>query len=320
MKSEHRHELQTNDLGKFAEKAAVFIDVHGNRLMIGVCLACLPLAGLIYYLRSESNAQAAAWRDFSAAISAGKAEDFHAVWQDHPGTAPAYWARVQEGEHRLNLGVQSMFRNVETGTDELKKARDSFQAIIDNPRKAPPELRDRALLGLGRALESMSDGTEADAIKAYESLVKEFPNSIYKKDAEERIAILSKGSGQEFYNWFTKYPRPKLPVKGPHDPIGGGMDDEKTEEVLESFKSMDKGAGKNKSADDESLDLSDSEKPEGDKPPSEKKPADEKPVDKKPGGEAPDDADDKPAKPESKAESEPKPDSVPEPESKSDNE
>ena len=315
MKSEHRHELQTNDLGKFAEKAAVFIDVHGNRLMIGVCLACLPLAGLIYYLRSESNAQAAAWRDFSAAINVGKADDFHAVWQDHPGTSPAYWARVHEGEHRLNLGVQSMFRNVETGMDELKKARDSFQAIIDNPRKAPPELRDRALMGLGRALESMSDGSEADAIKAYESLVKEFPNSIYKKDAEERIAVLGKGSGQEFYNWFTKYPRPKLPVKGPRDPIGGGVDDEKTKEVLEGFESMDKGTGKNKSADDESLDLSDLEKSDGEKKPPKKKVSDKKPAD-----EAPDDAADEPAKPESKSESEPKPDSVPEPESKSDNE
>lgn len=315
MKSEHRHELQTNELGKFAEKAAVFIDVHGNRLMIGVCLACLPLAGLIYYLRSESNAQAAAWRDFSAAISVGKADDFHAVWQDHPGSTPAYWARVHEGEQRLNQGVQSMFRNVETGMDELKKARDSFQAIVDNPRKAPPELRDRALIGLGRALESMSDGSEGEAIKAYESLVKEFPNSIYKKDAEERISVLSKGSGQEFYTWFTKYPRPKLPVKGPHDRLGSGELDEKSREVLDKLNSASRGTGKEKSDDDEPLDLSDSEMSDDDK-----KPADKKPGDKQPGDEAPDDADGKPAKPKSKAESSPKPDSVPEPESKPDNE
>lgn len=309
MKSEHRHELQTNDLGKFAEKMAVFIDVHGNRLMIGVCLACLPLAGFIYWWRSDSNAQAAAWRDFSAAINVGKAEDFHAVWQDHPGSSPAYWARVHEGEQWLSRGVQSMFRNVETGMEELKKARDSFQVIIDNPRKAPAELRDRALIGLGRALESMSDGSEGEAIKAYESLVKEFPNSIYKKDAEERIAVLNQGSGQEFYAWFTKYPRPKLPAKGPHDKFGGGLD-EKTLEELKKLDSASKGAGKEpgeKSADDddESLSLPDSEKPD---------------VDKKPAEGAPDENADKPARPESKPESDPKPDSASEPESKPDNE
>ena len=310
MKSEHRHELQTNDLGKFAEKMAVFIDVHGNRLMIGICLACLPLAGFIYWWRSDSNAQAAAWRDFSAAINVGKAEDFHAVWQDHPGSSPAWWARVHEGEQWLARGVQSMFRNVETGTEELKKARDSFQAIIDNPRKAPAELRDRALIGLARALESMSDGSEGEAIKAYESLIKEFPNSIYKKDAEERIAVLNRGSGQEFYAWFTKYPRPKLPTKGPHDKFGGAMDDETTQKMLDEFKSLSKAAGKaagKKSADDddESLSLPESEKPDGDEKPAEG---------------APDDATDKPARPESKPESDPKPDSASEPESKPDNE
>jgi hypothetical protein len=310
MKSEHRHELQTNDLGKFAEKAAVFIDVHGNRLMIGVCLACLPLAGFIYWWRSESNAQAAAWRDFSAAINVGTATEFHTVWQDHPGRTPAYWARVHEGEQWLNQGVASMFRNVETGMDELKKARDAFQAIIDAPHKSPPELRDRALFGLGRALESMSDGSEGEAVKAYESLVKEFPNSIYKKDAEERIAVLNKGSGQEFYAWFTKYPRPKLPVKGPRDRIGSGEMDEKTKEVLEGFESMKDGTGKEKSTDDESLDLPESDLPDGETKPAQKKPAEK----------APDDADDKPAQSKSKAESDPKPDSVPEPESKPDNE
>lgn len=257
MKSEHRHELQTNDLGKFAEKAAVFIDVHGNRLMIGVCLACLPLAGFIYWWRSDTNAQAAAWRDFSAAINAGTATEFHGVWQDHPGTAPAYWARVHEGEQWLTQGVQSMFRNVETGMDELKKSRDSFQAIIDEHGRVPLELRERALIGLGRALESMSDGSAGDAVKAYETLVKEFPNSIYKKDAEERIAVLNKGSGQEFYAWFTKYPRPKLPAKGPRDRLSGDID-EKTREVLDKFDSALKGAGKDKSADDESLELPES--------------------------------------------------------------
>ena len=289
MKSEHRHDLQTNELGRFAEKMAVFIDVHGNRIMIGVCLACLPLAGFIYWWRSNSNAQAAAWRDFSAAINTNKAEEFHAVWQDHPGTAPAYWARVHEGEHWLTQGVEAMFRNVETGMEDLKKACDSFQAVIDDQSRVPSELRDRALIGLGRARESMSDGGEGEAIQAYETLVKEFPNSIYKKDAEERIVVLNKGSGQEFYAWFTKYPRPKFPVRGPRDRLSSDEMDEKTREVLEKLDAASKSTGKEHGEkpaadDDESLSLPESEMPEP------------------------------------KPESEPKPDSVPEPESKPDNE
>jgi|GEM_PF-5196782 len=303
MKSEHRHELQTNDLGKFAEKMAVFIDVHGNRLMIAVCLACLPLAGIIYWWRSDNNAQAAAWRDFSAAINVDKAEEFRAVWKDHPDTAPAYWARIHEGEKWLSLGIQSMFRNVENGMEELKNAQAAFQSIIDASRKAPPELRDRALLGMGRTLESMSNGSEDQAVKTYETLLKDFPDSIYKQDAEERIAVLKRGSGQEFYAWFSKFPRPKLPAKSPRDRISGDID-EKDRKVLDGFDAMEKGE---KATDDESLNLSESDKSDGDKKPAGKNADDKKPSD----GEG---------EPEqkSKPESDPKPDSVPEPESKAD--
>ena len=303
MKSEHRHELQTNELGKIFEKAAVWIDVHGNRLMIGVCLACLPLAGFIYWWRSDSNAQAAAWRDFSAAINTSKPEDFHAVWQDHPGTVPAYWARVHEGEQWLAEGVKKIFSNVELGTADLNKSRAAFQAVVDDPRRAPPELRDRALLGLGRALESTSAGNEAEAVKVYETLVKEFPDSIYKKDAEERITVLNRGSGQDFYAWFAKYPRPQAPVKGPRDRLSSDNMDEKSKDLLEKIESatkdtLEEGGGKSAEKppanDDESLEL-----PESDSPEAEKNAA-KQDLDVGDGN------------------SEPKPDSVPEPESKPD--
>ncbi len=298
MKSEHRHDLQTNELGKYTEKAAVWIDVHGNRLMVGICLACLPLAGFIYWWRSNNNAQAAAWRDFSAAVNVNKAEDFHSVWQDHPGTVPAYWARVHEGERWLAEGIREMFSNVELGTTHLKKAQDAFQAVLD-ASKAPVELRDRALIGLGRTLESMSNGSENEAVNAYKSLVDKYPDSIYKKDAEERIAVLTAGDGQEFYAWFSKYARPKLPVKGPRDKSAGDDQEDISEEGINRLNSalkLDKKTD-DKATDDESMELSDTEKPTAEDKPA-KKPADATPEKK------------------AKSDSEPQPDSVPEPESK----
>ena len=63
-------------------------------------------------------------------------------------------------------------------------------------------------------------------LKVYESLVKEFPDSIYKQDAEDRIAVLSKGSGQEFYAWFAKYQRPKTDDKRPHDKTADDLIDD----------------------------------------------------------------------------------------------
>jgi hypothetical protein len=291
MKSEHRHDLQTNELGKITEKVGSFMEVHGNRLMIGVCVVSLAASVAIYWVRTQRNADAAAWREMSTAIATGKAEDFYDVWVEHKGTPTGLWARVHEGESWLGQGVQELFRNVELGTEHMKKARDAFQTVVDD-RKALAEVRERGLIGLGRALESLSDGNEADALKSYESLVKEFPDSVYKEDALDRIAVLRKGSGQEFYAWFAKYPRPKTADIRPHDKTGEDLSDEESDTIrkLESLSSP----GRRGADDEESLELSGPDKP------------------------ASDEADKAASKSDREPDSEPKPDSVPEPESKPD--
>jgi hypothetical protein len=284
MKSEHRHDLQTNELGKITEKVGSFMEVHGNRLMIGVCVVSLAASVAIYWVRSQRNADAAAWREMATAVATGKAEDFYDVWIEHKGTPTGLWARVHEGESWLGQGVQEQFRNVELGTEYLKKARDAFQTVVDD-RHSPTEVRERGLIGLGRALESLSDGSEADALKVYQSLVSEFPDSIYKPDAESRIKILSKGSGQEFYAWFAKYQRPKTADKRPHDRT--------SEDFIKELDSISRPGGHKESDDAESLELTD-EKTES-------------------SGRG-----ERESKSDSKPDSEPKPDAVAEPESKPD--
>src|SRR5262245_26115611 len=272
MKSEHRHELQTNELGKFTEKLGSFLEVHGNRLMIGICIASLVASGLIYWIRTQRNSEATAWRELSRAIASNDPQDLKDVWSAHTGTTAGHWARVREGERRLTIGVQRLFDNLEAGTEDVKKARDAFKNVVDD-RKSPPEARERGLVGLGRAFESLSETTEA--VKAYKSLASEFPNSIYKADVEQRIAVLEKGSGQEFYAWFAKYPRPKLSERRPHDKFGGGLDDDgpSLPEQIEKLKSDIKSSGLKSSKDDvEAPALPDEEETDGNQAGSKAKP------------------------------------------------
>ena len=299
MKSEHRHELQTNDLGKFAEKAAVYIDRNGNRLMVGICVAALVLSGGIFWWRTQSSNQMAAWTDLSIAISSGKPEIFQNVWDDHKGTVPGLWAKVHEGDAWLGQGVEAVFRNLEKGSEDLKKARSAFQVVVDQ-QSAPKDIRERALIGLARTLESMSDGSEDEAVKAYEAFVKEFPKSEFVADAQSRIEILKSGRGQEFYAWFAKYPRPKIAEKLPRDQAGdddGAFDDETTSRMEDLMRSATK-----KKTGDEEESLTLPGETEGDE--------------KKPQATEPKDTPEKPAAPESKADSEPKPETPSEPETK----
>jgi hypothetical protein len=138
MKSEHRHELQTNELGKVTEKLGSFLEIHGNRLMIGICVASLAASVVIYWVRTKHNDEAAAWRELSTAFATNKAEDFYDVWESHKGTPTGLWARVHEGESWLAQGVEKLFGNVELGTEQVKKARDAFQDVVDDRRALAP--------------------------------------------------------------------------------------------------------------------------------------------------------------------------------------
>jgi hypothetical protein len=292
MKGEHRHELQTNELGKFTERVGGFLELHGNRLMIGVCVVSLAASLIIYWVRKQNNADASAWRELSAAMASAKADEFYDVWENHPGTPTGLWARAQEGERRLRAGVEKSFDNFEAGQEELQKARKAFQAVVDD-RRAPADVREQAIMGLGRTFESLSE--TADAVKAYEMLVKEFPNSLFKDDAGERIEVLKQSSGQEFYAWFSKYPRPRLRDKHPLDKFGEG--DDESEDWLERIKKLE--------SDVKSTGLK--QPAEGGEAPT--LPADEKSEDE--GTQSsPDD--------KSSPEGEPAPEKVPEPESKPD--
>lgn len=296
MKSEHRHELQTNELGKIADKMGGFFELYGNRIMIGLCVVSIVASAIIYWVRSSRAKDSAAW---TALTTSGNAEDLADVWDRFPGTPAGIWSRVREGESRLGNGVQLMFTNVESGRSELKKSAEAFQTVV-NQRSASSTARERALIGLARAQESLSDGTESDAIKTYEQLIKDFPESVFKKDAEARIAALKSGSGQEFYAWFAKYDRPKPPEKRPLDK--GATDDSDTDDLL---KKIDEASGK--PLDTDSTKASPKKKtapaktiPDDDSDPK----STETPKLEAPGAEKKDDS--KPAKPEPKESSEEK--------------
>jgi hypothetical protein len=288
MKSEHRHELQTNELGQWAEKAAAYIDIHGNRLMMIICGVAIVLSGGIFWWRMSSSKATAAWTDLSMAIANGNPETLRSVWDDHKGTVPGFWAKVREGEALLDQGVRSSFRNLENATVDLKKAREAFQLVVKD-RGTPGEIRERALYGLGRASESLSDGTNSDAVKAYETLLKEFPNTEYKADAESRIEILNSGRGQEFYAWFSKYTRPKIEDKRPFDTGENPLDDEARSKLKDALNSTFKDSGStDRNLDDDKEDLTlpgetddKPASPKGEKP-AEPDPATEKETESKP--------------------------------------
>jgi len=78
MDSQHRHELQQNDLALGLQKLNRFLEKYGNRISIGICVATALLVGWILWQRSNKAREQVAWSQLSAASSP---DDLADVWK-----------------------------------------------------------------------------------------------------------------------------------------------------------------------------------------------------------------------------------------------
>lgn len=221
MKSEQRHELLENDLTKYAEKSIGWLKSYGNLIMVLVCIVSIAASILIYWQRVESSRKQHAWGEIAVARNV---VDFQSIISDPvlSKTAVAPWAMIQAAEHQLQDGIKLMFTERERGKRELEASRESFDAILQVNPPVEAQIRERALYGLAKSQESLSDGKLAPAIKSYEKLLSEFPDSLFKKSAEARIKELNRKDAGEFYAWFAKQKPTTSTTKLPADQKGTG--------------------------------------------------------------------------------------------------
>lgn len=205
MKSEHRHELKTNDLSRWATQVGHSSEKYTNQIIAGA-IGLVLLAGIGIYWQSASRAaRSAGWNEMAAAQSA---EDFANIADKHPGTVVASWALLREGELHLNSGMRLAFTDRASGTSDLKKAREAFEKLVKDD-STPADAKERALFGLGRCLETLSNKNTEEAIAVYQRLITEYAYSAYKSAAEARIAALRTGGAQDFYAWWHEQnPKP----------------------------------------------------------------------------------------------------------------
>jgi hypothetical protein len=208
MKSEHRHELAENDLGKIIARWRDQLEPHANKILIGFLVVAVLVVGAIVALRSTTASSSAGVTELSQAEAA---EDFETVADDFEGTTAGTWARLRAGEEYLRDGIRLSLSDRAASNERLEEAQQSFDKVL-KLTEAPPEVREKALFGLASCLEAMSSEqtTTQPAIEAYEQLIEEFPDTRYKRWAEERMETLKSSDAQEFYAWFHKQtPKPE---------------------------------------------------------------------------------------------------------------
>ncbi len=264
-----------------------WLDQYGNGATIVACVAMIGGAIWYSYTRTSSTRSEAAWAQYSQARSA---EDFGNIADVYSNTEVGTWARLGEGERWVDSGILLMFTDRAAALGELKKADEAFRMVLSN-KSGADVARERAAWGLAKSTEAQSDSDTTKAIEGYSALLNQFPKSIYKAAAEERIEALKSPDAKEFYAWFHKQ-HPKPPdLKKPKDGLPEGhpsldslLDDKsdgdgKAESKKPEAKDDDKPEESKPDAKKDAKD-SDAEKAPEDKPKKDEKPADEPKTDK----------------------------------------
>jgi len=215
MKTERRHELQTNQL---ADTLAHWIEAAKPYSRAGLALLVAAVVGLFawgYLAAQNSRREAQGWAEYFDAINSRDARDqLGEIASRYPSLPVGQWASLVLADFQLSNGTDRLFTEKADARSELKQAADRYRSVMLESRE--PTILQRATYGLARAHEAL--GTLEEARKEYSSIAEQWPDSPFAAPATERAKDLEQTSTKNFYDWFAKYEPPRQLSKEPGIP------------------------------------------------------------------------------------------------------
>jgi hypothetical protein len=199
MKTERRHELQTNQLADWLGESLLFVERYTKAIIATVVALAVVVLATFYLNYQSSRRQAAVWERYFNATNMNTPDELGHLAERFPNTVAAQWAHVTIGDTELAQGIGQLFEDRNAAKASLQRAMNSYFAA--RAQSSDPELLARATMGVAEAYEAESKLPEAR--HEYEVLVKRWPDNVLAKVAGKRLEDLNKTSTKEFYDWFA---------------------------------------------------------------------------------------------------------------------
>jgi hypothetical protein len=230
MKTERRHELQTNVLASSLAhwlKAAQPYSRAGLAIVIALVVALFAWA----YLSTQNTRRVAdGWNEYFEAVS-GSNPDPRAELRDissrYSDMLIGQWARLTLGNIELDVGTNQLLSDRKAARDQLRESREKFKALLLEATHRT--IRERATYGLALTHEGLGELDEARA--QYRELAKQWPDGPFAAVAEARARELDELPTKNFYDWLARYEPPSATGPGTpgarpdflQEPDAGGM-------------------------------------------------------------------------------------------------
>jgi hypothetical protein len=210
MKSEHRHELETNVLAHRLEKYIERFRPYLSQLAFGI-LALIAIIFLWSYISGQSAARrSGAWDVFNLAITSvpPNLDQLRQAAEENPGTNMQKLADLTWADGQLYRASQAFITNRAQANDMLNKAASAYQNVLQYSNNS--EVVGRAHLGMARIYEMQDELKKAEA----EYKMVQGPYAKYAQAQAERLA---KPEAAEASAWLAKA---QAPISRP--PVGPG--------------------------------------------------------------------------------------------------
>jgi hypothetical protein len=226
MKTERRHELQTNVLADRLARGADAMRPYGKIILGVVLLALLAVVVASFWSTRQRQRATQGWNEFFAGLMAGDESKLEKTAEEYSNTKVEDWAKLVQAEMELGQATDQLMADPPAAREKLSNAVSTYEGL---KKSSNPLVQQRATFGLGQAYESR--GELAKAREEYDALVKNWPDSPYTRTAKQRSQALDKQTTKQFYDWLAQYkpetPASKLPgVPGIGPDFNKGLDSE----------------------------------------------------------------------------------------------
>lgn len=213
MKTERRHELQTNELADWIGTKAKDWQPYAKTILgVAIALVAAIFAMSFLYAQTSRN-RAAAWTNFFTAASSRNPAALDEVANANGDSMTGLWATQKAADLRLEQGSQMLHVSRESAAGQFNLALNGYRTVYEAADDM--FLKSRAMFGMAQCYESLNDPQEA--IKQYEQIEQLWPDSAEADIAKQRRSFLQRPETREFMKWFDN----QEPVVGLPPSTGG---------------------------------------------------------------------------------------------------
>jgi hypothetical protein len=219
MKTERRHELQTNELADSLSHIIARVKPYSRAILAAVLAVVVASVAWSYLGSQNSRRLEQGWNEYFDALATQRnpTDELDDIATRYSGTPLAEWARLVLADLQTDDGTNRLFLQKSDARDELRKAAEKYRAVILESRQ--PTVLQHATFGLARAHEALGTPESLeDARKEYRSIGEKWPSSAYEAAANARAKDLDELRTKNFYDWLAKYEPPKPVNQGPGQP------------------------------------------------------------------------------------------------------